>query len=69
MRSYFGDDTASVTDTESENVSTPIIDGLMNTLSGKKNWRNRWARRIKSKKMSTSSALAERHGIKDNALM
>jgi hypothetical protein len=64
-RSY----TPSVTDTESDGGKVPIIDGLMNKISGKKNWRRRWTQRIKSKKMSTSSALAERHGIRDDALM
>lgn len=59
----------SLTDTDSDLGNVPIIDGLMNKISGKKNWRRRWVHRIKSKKMSTSSALAERHGIKDDALM
>ncbi len=64
-RSY----TPSITDTESDVGNMPIIDGLMNKISGKRNWRRTWVQRIKSKKMSTSSALAERHGIKDDALM
>ncbi|KAH8912961.1 sulfate transporter 4.1 [Coniochaeta sp. PMI_546] len=64
-RSY----TPSITDTDSDIGNVPIIDGLMNKISGKRNWRRKWVQRIKSKKMSTSSALAERHGIKDDALM
>jgi hypothetical protein len=64
-RSY----TPSMTDTESEVGSVPIIDGLMNKISGKKNWRRKWAHRIRSKKMSTSSALAQRYGIKDDMFM
>ena len=65
-RSY----TPSMTDTESEaGGNVPIIDGLMNKISGKKNWRRRWVQKIKSKKMSTSSALAQRHGIQDDAFM
>ncbi|KAK3935273.1 sulfate transporter 4.1 [Diplogelasinospora grovesii] len=44
------------------------LDGT-STLSRTKAWKQRWASRMKSKKMSTSSALAERHGVKDTALM
>jgi hypothetical protein len=62
----FGSDRASTTDAESEQG---LLDGVLNTISGKKSWRKRWASKMKSKKMSTSSALAERHGVKDSALM
>jgi hypothetical protein len=34
-----------------------------------RSWRRQWAARMRSKKMSNSSALAERHGIKDSTLM
>ncbi|AEO58394.1 hypothetical protein MYCTH_2305695 [Thermothelomyces thermophilus ATCC 42464] len=45
------------------------IDGVLSASSKKKNWRRRWAAKIRSQKMSTSSALAERHGVEDSALM
>ncbi|KAK3312077.1 sulfate transporter family-domain-containing protein [Apodospora peruviana] len=62
-------------DTESEvSVSTPLIDGIpsmASTESRKRrpNWKRQLTARMKSKKMSTSSALAERHGIRDSTLM
>lgn len=36
---------------------------------GKNDWRRKWASKIKSKKMSSSSALAERHGVKHTWFM
>jgi hypothetical protein len=53
-------------DTDSEQG---IFDGIVNKVTGQKNWKKRWASKIKSKKMSTSSALAEQHGVQDSALM
>lgn len=35
----------------------------------RKDWKKAWAKKIRSKTMSRSSALAERHGVKDNAFM
>lgn len=64
-RSY----TPSMTDTESDVGNVPIIDGLMNKISGKKNWRRKWMQRMRSKKMSTSSALAQRYGVRADAFM
>ena len=63
------------TDTESEgSVSTPLIDGVLGLASAetrkkRKSWKRQLTAKMKSKKMSTSSALAERHGIKDSTLM
>lgn len=50
----------------------PIIDGLISTITGSHNgstWRRSLARKVRSKKMSTSSALAERHGVTDTGSM
>ncbi len=54
----------------SENA-LPIIDGIISTLTGQRDtsWRRKWARNLRSRKMSTSSALAERHGFKDTGMM
>lgn len=63
------------TDTESEgSVGTPAIDGVLGLASVEarkksKSWPLQLTAKMKSKKMSTSSALAERHGIKDSTLM
>ncbi|KAJ9137489.1 Sulfate transporter 4.1 [Pleurostoma richardsiae] len=46
----------------------PIIDGVLAAIRKPKK-RRAWTSRMKSKKMSTSSALAERHGVKDDAMM
>jgi hypothetical protein len=46
----------------------PIIDGVLAAILKPKK-RRAWTSRMKSKKMSTSSALAERHGVKDDAMM
>lgn len=62
-------DPLSPSESESESV-LPGIDGVMAGPSRKpKNWKKQWAAKMRSKKMSTSSALAERHGVKDSALM
>ncbi|KAL8297643.1 hypothetical protein RB597_007276 [Gaeumannomyces tritici] len=37
--------------------------------AGDPNWRRNWAKRIRSRKMANSTALAEQHGIKDSTLM
>ncbi len=60
----------SVSASESE-AEAPGIDGAIAAGSSRKrrSWKRRWASKIKSKKMSTSSALAQRHGVKDSALM
>ena len=64
---YFSD---SHTDTDSE-VSMPLIDGVMAAEARKKrkSWKKQLASRMKSKRMASSSVLAERHGVKDSALM
>ncbi|KJR84910.1 uncharacterized protein SPSK_08552 [Sporothrix schenckii 1099-18] len=52
--------------------SIPIIDGLISTITGSRNsstWRRRLVRNVRSKKMSSSSALAERHGLTDTGSM
>lgn len=51
--------------------SVPILDGLITSIAGSSNaaWGRKWARKMRSKKMSTSSQLAERHGVKDTTLM
>lgn len=57
---------------ESSNTSIPIIDGLISTITGSRNsgtWRRSLARKVRSKKMSTSSVLAERHGLTDTGSM
>jgi hypothetical protein len=57
-------------DAESD-APMPGVDGVLSASSAKraKSWKKQWALRIKSKKMSTSSALAQQHGFKDSALM
>jgi hypothetical protein len=47
------------------------VGGLLSEDSSRRlsKWKRDWAAKMKSKKMSNSSALAERHGIKDSALM
>lgn len=53
-------------------ASIPIIDGLISTITGSRNsstWRRSLARKVRSKKMSTSSVLAERHGLTDTGSM
>ncbi|KAK3688902.1 ADP-ribosylglycohydrolase-domain-containing protein [Podospora appendiculata] len=58
------------TDTESE-ATMPLLDGVITQDARKKSksWKGQLASRMKSKKMSTSSALAERHGVEDSGLM
>lgn len=55
----------------SSESSLPIIDSVVAFVSAKgaSDWKKRWARKMRSKTMSTSSELAERHGVKDNAFM
>ncbi|KAF3766686.1 hypothetical protein M406DRAFT_345114 [Cryphonectria parasitica EP155] len=55
----------------SSESSLPIIDSVVAYVSAKgaSDWRRRWARRIKSKTMSRSGELAERHGVKDSPYM
>jgi hypothetical protein len=50
-------------------ASWGLLDGLVVGGSGNKDWKRRWAARLRSKKMSTSSALLERHGAKDTVYM
>lgn len=57
-------------DSESEAATTPGLDDPAREHRRKsKSWRKQWAARMRSKKMSTSSALAQRHGIEDSPLM
>ncbi|KAM7211868.1 putative sulfate transporter [Rhypophila decipiens] len=72
---------ASHTDTESDSgsVEPPSIDGVLGGSGGgsgrdgknqrPKSWKRQLTARMKSKKMSTSSALAQQHGVKDSTLM
>lgn len=55
----------------SSESSLPIIDSVVAFVAAKgaPDWRNRWAKRMKSKTMSRSSELAERHGVKDSPFM
>ncbi|KAK1749766.1 sulfate transporter family-domain-containing protein [Echria macrotheca] len=56
---------------ESESDGLPAIDGTLSADARKKrrDWKKQLASKMKSKKMSTSSILAQRHGISDSALM
>jgi len=51
--------------------SVPTMDGVLSVEARKKrrSWKKQLASRMKSKKMSTSSVLAKRHGFKDSTLM
>lgn len=51
--------------------SLPIVDSVLAFVAAKgaPDWRKRWARKMRSKTMSTSSELAERHGVKDSGFM
>jgi hypothetical protein len=60
LHSSQGDDEHSPSDSDS---------GRRGKESGKNDWRRTWASKIKSKKMSTTSALAERHGVKHTWFM
>lgn len=66
--SILGGDSPSASESEAE---VPGIDGVLAAPSPRKrkSWKRRWASKIKSKKMSTSSALAQQHGVRDSALM
>lgn len=61
-------DWLSPSESETE-ASVPGIDGTVSEGSRRRSWKRRWASKMRSKKMSTSSALAEQHGVKDSALM
>jgi hypothetical protein len=61
-------DSISPSESEAE-ASLPGIDGVLSEASRRRSWKKRWAAKLRSKKMSTSSALAERHGVKDSVLM
>ncbi|KAK3323122.1 ADP-ribosylglycohydrolase-domain-containing protein [Cercophora scortea] len=58
------------TDSESE-ATMPLMDGVITQDARKKSksWKGQLASKMRSKKMSTSSALAERHGVEDSGLM
>ncbi len=50
----------------------PMLDGLVSALTGSqdsRNWRHSLAKKVRSKKMSTTSVLAERHGLTDTGSM
>lgn len=55
----------------SSESSLPIMDSVVAFVAarGASDWKKRWARKMRSKTMSTSSELAERHGVKDSAFM
>jgi hypothetical protein len=61
----------SISPSESEaEASLPGIDGVLSEETRRRrNWKKRWASKMRSKSMSTSSALAEQHGVRDSALM
>ncbi|KAK4233985.1 ADP-ribosylglycohydrolase-domain-containing protein [Achaetomium macrosporum] len=63
-------DPLSASESEAE-ASSPGIDGILSGRSQRRHgsWKRQLASKMRSKKMSTSRALAERHGIKDSALM
>lgn len=65
MRGYEGPEQP----TPGPESALPIMDGFFTTISRDGDWRRRWASKMKSKKMSTSSALAERHGVKHTSMM
>jgi hypothetical protein len=50
-------------------ASWNLVDGMIAGNSSNKDWKRRWAARLRSKKMSTSSALLERHGVQDTVYM
>lgn len=50
--------------------SLPALDAVMSGASRKRrSWKKQLTSRMKSKKMSTSSVLAKRHGLEDSTLM
>ncbi|KAK4151704.1 sulfate transporter family-domain-containing protein [Chaetomidium leptoderma] len=63
-------DSLSPSESEAE-TSLPGLDGVLSDDSSRRrrSWKRRWAAKMRSKKMSTSSALAEQHGVKDSTLM
>jgi MFS superfamily sulfate permease-like transporter len=64
-------DSLSLSESEPESPGLHTIDGVLSAGSHKKrkSWPKQWASKMRSKKMSTSSALAERHGVEDSPLM
>ncbi|KAL2264198.1 hypothetical protein VTK26DRAFT_474 [Humicola hyalothermophila] len=62
------DGSLSPSDSEEIESSVPGVEEALVGESSRnsRNWKRRWASRIKSKKMRTSSALAQRHGVKDS---
>ena len=70
-RSY-GTDIGSSGDGSARPMPIPILDGLITSITGSRdsgNWRRSLAKKVRSKKMSTSSVLAERHGLTDTGSM
>ncbi|KAK4118324.1 hypothetical protein N657DRAFT_638120 [Parathielavia appendiculata] len=61
-------DSISPSESEAE-ASYPGIYGVLSGSSRRRSWKTQWAAKLRSKKMSTSSQLAERHGVKDSLLM
>ncbi|KAK4095923.1 putative sulfate transporter protein [Parathielavia hyrcaniae] len=61
-------DSVSPSESEAE-VSYPAIDGVLSVTPRRRGWKKQWAAKLRSRKMSTSSQLAERHGVKDSLLM
>lgn len=55
----------------SSESSLPILDSVFAFVAAKgaPDWRRRWAKKMRSKTMSRSSELAERHGVEHNAFM
>jgi hypothetical protein len=62
-------DSISPSESEAE-ASLPGIDGVLSEETRRRrNWKRRWASKMRSKSMNTSNALAEQHGVRDSALM
>ena len=47
----------------------PVLDSVIARMAPEVSWRRRWAARMRSKKMSTSSVLAQQAGFKDTTAM
>jgi hypothetical protein len=60
-------DPLSPTESEAEASIDGVLSGRSHRRQG--SWKRQLASKMRSKKMSTSRELAERHGIKDSALM
>ena len=62
-------DSRTPSEAEAEASLPPIDAALSGDSPARRGWKRAWAAKMRSKTMSNSSALAERHGVKDSALM